>query len=403
MAAVRIQLWSYNFAPEPTGIAPVSTALAQELRDRGHELEVISAHPHYPEPQWGTRLLPYRDDHDGIPLVRLPLWIGRSSTAARMRQEVTYTSALLCASPFLGRPDVVVSASPSFPALLPATLWTRVARIPFVPWLHDILPDGAMVTGHVEEGPVLWASRWLERTAYRAADRIVVLSTPFVDNLLGKGVPEQKLRLIYDPATREPRPSGAAPSTQGPPRILCMGNIGHTQGLPPLVKAFDRSKLARRGGAQMAITGWGVEAAEVESQIESDAVEMLGLVDDDRLEAELQAATIGLVTQQYEGTEFNLPSKIMNYMAYGLPIVAAVNPHSESARLVTEADAGWVADSSDSDSLPRTIEAALADPNELARRAQAALEFAQANFTRQAFARNFEQVLEEVVSGGRSG
>jgi len=31
---VRIQLWSYNYDPEPTGIGPVSTAAARGLRDR---------------------------------------------------------------------------------------------------------------------------------------------------------------------------------------------------------------------------------------------------------------------------------------------------------------------------------------------------------------------------------
>ncbi len=72
-------------------------------------------------------------------------------------------------------------------------------------------------------------------------------------------------------------------------------------------------------------------------------------MDDDRLETELRTATMALVSQSYEGTEFNLPSKLMNFMAYGLPIVAAVNPGGEVARLVKDAGAGWVADSSDPD------------------------------------------------------
>src|SRR5688572_5281877 len=106
---MRIHLWSYNFAPEPTGIAPVSTTLAEALRDLGHELEVISAHPHYPEPVWGNRRLPYREEREGIPVLRLPLWIGRATTAARMRQEVSYMASLTAAAPFLKKPDVVIA------------------------------------------------------------------------------------------------------------------------------------------------------------------------------------------------------------------------------------------------------------------------------------------------------
>jgi putative colanic acid biosynthesis glycosyltransferase WcaI len=397
---LRIQLWSYNYAPEPAGIAPVSTTLARGLRSRGHQVEVVAAHPHYPEPRWGSSWRPYREFRDGIPVLRLPLWIGRETTAARIRQELSFAAALGAAAPFLGRPDVVLAASPSFPALLPAVAFARMRRTPLVPWLHDVLPEGAIATGHLEGGPVLRASRWLERTAYRTASRIVVLSAPFRANLRGKGVPEQKLSLIYDPATRLPAKPPELPSARGAggaARAICMGNIGHTQGLPPLVRAFSQSTAVRERDVRLVITGTGVAAEETRANIFSEAVEMLGVVSDDELELELQAATLAVVTQQYEGTEFNLPSKVMNYMRYGLPIVAAVNPASEAARLVRESGSGWVADSSDPDAFPPAVVSALSDPGELDRRAQAGLRFAEANFSQEAFAERFEGVLREAV------
>jgi len=264
-----------------------------------------------------------------------------------------------------------------------------------------VLPEGAIVTGHVKDGPVLRASRWLEQTAYRSASRVVVLSRPFLDNLRDKGVPEAKLRLIYDPATRRPGRDPEeihAERDLTKPRLICMGNIGHTQGLPPLVKSFDRSDGIRRIGAQLRITGTGVAAAETRAQISSDSVRMLGLVSDDELERELQLASLAVVTQQYEGTEFNLPSKLMNYMAYGLPIIAAVNPESEVARLVRESGSGWIADSSKPDQFPRTIAEALEDPDEVERRGRAGLAFAESHFTQVGFAKRFEEVLSEAVT-----
>lgn len=48
---MRVQLWSYNFDPEPTGIGIVATTLARGLSKRGHDVEVVAAHPHYPEPR----------------------------------------------------------------------------------------------------------------------------------------------------------------------------------------------------------------------------------------------------------------------------------------------------------------------------------------------------------------
>jgi colanic acid biosynthesis glycosyl transferase WcaI len=125
-----------------------------------------------------------------------------------------------------------------------------------------------------------------------------------------------------------------------------MGNIGFSQGLAPLVGALEQSSGADDAQIELVITGSGVAAADVAAQIVSDRVKMLGVVDDQRLEDELRRADIALVTQLYDGTDFNIPSKLMNFMAYGLPILAAVNPRGEVARIVREADAGWVVDSS---------------------------------------------------------
>ena len=106
---MRIQLWSYNFAPEPTGIAPLSTTWVNAMTALGHKLDVVAAHPHYPEPRWGRRLLPYREDRDGVPVLRLPIWVGRASAGERIRQELSHVAALTLALPTLSKPEVLVA------------------------------------------------------------------------------------------------------------------------------------------------------------------------------------------------------------------------------------------------------------------------------------------------------
>jgi colanic acid biosynthesis glycosyl transferase WcaI len=401
--ALKIQLWSYNYDPEPTGIGPVSRAWAEGLRDRGHHVEVVAAHPHYPEPVWGSKVLPYREVRNGIPVLRLPLWIGRESALERYRQELSFMAAQFAALPALSRPDVLVSASPSFPALLPAIVNVRARRTPWVLWLHDILPDGAASSGIVDDSSlVIRASRRLEAAAYRAAERVVVLSHAFTQNLMAKGVPEAKIQLIYDPATRVPRSEPSFEAHTEPPRLLSMGNIGYSQGLAPLVAAFERSDALAGTPIHFVITGNGMAAQDTRSEISSDRVEMPGVVDDERLEHELQAATIAFVSQQHEGAEFNIPSKIMNFMAYGLPVLAAVNPGGEVARIVEQAGAGWVVDSSDPDAFPRKLAEVLRIPGEVTARGRAAYRYAQQHFTQAGFAERFDDSLTEVVERRRT-
>ena len=396
---LRVQLWSYNYEPEPTGIGPVSRVLAEGLRNRGHRVEVVAAHPHYPEPRWGACRRPYREMRGGIPVLRLPLWFGRASAVQRYRQELTYMASQFAALPALGRPDVMVSASPSFPALLPAIVNARLRRLPWLLWLQDILPDGASATGVVESGPVIQMARRLEGTAYREADLITVLSQAFTGNLVRKGVPEEKIKVIPNPATRippgEPR---SANGGHAPMRILSMGNIGFSQGLTPLMEAFESSLAMQEHGVQLVVTGIGVAADDLRSRIVSDRVRMLGLVDDVRLEKELGRADLALVSQRYEGPEFNIPSKLMNFMAYGVPVLAAVNPRSEVARILDESGGGWVVDSSRPDQFPRKVEELLGKPQELAKKGRAASRYAGQHFTQACFAERFELALYEAAS-----
>jgi colanic acid biosynthesis glycosyl transferase WcaI len=179
-----------------------------------------------------------------------------------------------------------------------------------------------------------------------------------------------------------------------------MGNIGFSQGLAPLVKAFENSPALDGIPVKLAITGNGVAADDCRAEIRTDRVEMLGVVDDDELETQLQTASLAFVSQQYEGAEFNIPSKIMNFMAYGLPVLAAVNPSGEVAKIVEEAGAGWVVDSSRPETFPAKLRELLARPEEIADKAAASLAYAERHFTQAGFAERFEESLREVVATG---
>ncbi len=401
---LRIQLWSIYYDPVPTGIGPISTIWARAMRDRGHDVHVVTAHPHYPAPEWGTSRRPYREDRDGIRVLRLPLAVGRATAARRLLQELSFAASQTMAIPALDTPDVLVAVSPSFPALAPAMVNAALRRRPWVLWLQDILPDGALSTGLLEPGRALDVARRLELAAYRSADRVVVVSDAFAQNLRAKGVPSDKIVRIYNPSTRDASQSASAERTaDGIPRVLSMGNIGLSQGLPEYVRRFQESTHLDGTGARLVIAGHGVAAEEVRASIRSERVEMLGLVSDERLEEELRAATLAVVTQRPGLDEFNLPSKLMNFMAYGIPVVAAVEPRSEVARLVESSGAGWVTDSARPECFPEQIARALADPGERQRRAAAAAAYARRTFSPEGVAKQFEEVLADVLagSGGR--
>lgn len=394
---MRIQLWSYNYDPEPQGIAPLSRMLAVELSARGHEMLVVSAHPHYPEPNWGMRLRPYRERRDGIPVLRLPLWIGRDSGVERVRQDLSFTTMQTLVAPLLPPADAVIAVTPSFPALAPAMAFARVRRIPWIMWLQDIVTDGAATTGLIEDGPLLKAARGFERMAYNSATRVVVISDAFRQNLLAKGVREEKIVRIFNPSSRQAAEPIDLDAALAKPRILAMGNIGHSQGLDRIVDAFQDSKELGALNAQLVIAGHGVAADDVHARIHSDRVLMTGVLYGEQLEPELRGASIGLVSQRADVQEFNLPSKLMSYMAYGIPVLASVNPESETARIVRESGAGWVTNSQTPSEFATVAATKLTDREALKTASRAGFTYANDNFHPSAVATKFEGVLVDVM------
>jgi colanic acid biosynthesis glycosyl transferase WcaI len=392
--SLRIQLWSCNYDPEPSGIAPLSSMWAQAMMARGHHVDVVAAHPHYPQPIWGKRMRPYRQVLDGVPVLRLPLWVGHDSAFQRMRQELAHTACLGAALPVLGRPDVIVAVSPSFPALVPAMLDAHARRIPWTLWLQDILPDGAATTGLIRSGPLLSALRGLERVAYRSASRIFVISDAFRRNLLTKGVDASKITRIYNPSAVPVGPYEEPVDLDGPTRLLVMGNIGHSQGLAPFVEAAGLG--LERANAVLRIAGAGVAADDVR-EAAGPRVDMLGLLLGQQMETELRHTSLGIVTQRSDIVEFNLPSKLMNYMAHGLPVLAVVNERSECARIVRESGAGWVLDSGRLGELDTLLPRIVSDREQLLARGRAGHDYASEHFSPERVVEKYEKDLAGLV------
>jgi putative colanic acid biosynthesis glycosyltransferase WcaI len=398
VATMRIQLWSYNYEPEPTGIGPVSATWARAMHRRGHEVEVISAHPHYPIKVGPHRLRPYREVRDGISVLRLPLWAGRGGIGARLRQELTFTASQTLAAPTLPTPDVMVVVSPSFPALIPAMANAWVRRRPWVLWLQDILPAGAAATDLVRSKLLLAPARCLELKAYRSAAHIVAISDTFAHDLKAKGVAREKLTRIYNPGTRAPTGHRRDAANQGTPRILAMGNIGRSQALPPLIRSFQDSAEAQTSGARLVIAGDGVAAEEVRSAISSPSVEMIGLASEERIAQELQSAWLGVISQRPDLPEFNVPSRLMNLMTFGIPVIAVAREDSEVRRIVDRAEGGWCIPAERPEVFGATVAQAVGDASELERRGKNAAAYAREHFSVERMAVQFERVLVSVLA-----
>lgn len=89
----------------------------------------------------------------------------------------------------------------STPPIMGATagLVKKCRKIPFIYVLQDIFPDSLAGTGLAKKGGLIWKiGRVIENCTYRNADKIIVISEDFKKNIMAKGVPEDKIEVIYN-------------------------------------------------------------------------------------------------------------------------------------------------------------------------------------------------------------
>lgn len=93
---------------------------------------------------------------------------------------------------------IFAQSTPPTQGLLCA-LVKRKLHVPFVYNLQDIFPDSLVGTGLARKDGLLWKiGRVIENFTYRNADKIIVISEDFKKNIMAKGVPEEKIEVIYN-------------------------------------------------------------------------------------------------------------------------------------------------------------------------------------------------------------
>ena len=133
---MKITLWGINYAPEVIGIAPFNTALCEYLSRRGHDVDVVTSFPYYPE--WKKRALDrgrvFRTDFaGGVRVHRCWLYVPQKVRALkRIVHEASFIATSFLRVMNLPRPDVFVVVSP--PRLLGIAAWIAglVKHAPFV-------------------------------------------------------------------------------------------------------------------------------------------------------------------------------------------------------------------------------------------------------------------------------
>ncbi|MDB9305245.1 glycosyltransferase family 4 protein [Nodularia spumigena] len=365
---MRILIYSYNYYPEPIGIAPLMTELAEGLSKRGHQVRVITAMPNYPERQIyeAYRGKWYLNEYkNNVQIQRSYIWIRpQPNLLDRVLLDASFVVTSFLPALFGWRPDVILSTSPSLPVCVPAALLGWLRACPVVLNLQDILPEAAIHVGLLKNKLLIKVFAALEQFAYHTASKISVIADGFVENLLSKGVAPDKIEQIPNwvdvnfirPSSQKNNSFRAAHNLNGKFVVLYSGNIGLTQGLETVIKAA--SGLRHIQDIAFVIVGESKGLQRLQKNCldcGADNVLLLPLQPRKQLPQMLAAADVGLIVQKQNVVSFNMPSKIQLLLASGRALVASVPESGTAAKAVRQSGGGVIVPPEDPKALATAI------------------------------------------------
>ncbi len=397
-----------NYAPEPTGIAPYTSGLAEGLAARGDEVYVITGYPHYP--QWeiaaGYSGRTREEEINGVPVLRVRHYVPQPPSGVRRLLMELHFGLRALFSPWES-PDVVVLVSPALFATRLLSIRARLAGVPTCVWVQDIYSLGIAETGGGNS--VARIVGVVERSTLRSASRVVVIHDRFKRYLSADlGVPAESIDVVrnWSHVNAELIVRDEAMRTRlgwGPDDVIVLhaGNMGAKQGLLNVVRA---SQLAEEKGSRVrfVLLGDGNARASLEAEGPNPHLQFLDPLPDGEFEAALASADILVVNERPGLTEMCVPSKLTSYFASGLPVIGAVDDGSVTAEELRSAGAGPVVDPSRPLDLLRAAESLAADTELAASYGASARAYRLSTLTPESAIDGFASVLDGLACKNHS-
>jgi len=406
---VKLVVVTPHFSPDVAPTGTVWTRIVQELAERDHRIEIITSLPWYrlhaveddfagklvrhEDVSWGriTRLHPFPAPDKRALFHRAAAFAGFSVMGAALGSRG-------------GAVDGVLAVSPPLTLGLTGAAIARVRKAPLVFNVQDVYPDIALELGVFEEGPLITATRRLERFCYARADAVTVLSEELQDNVRAKTADPEKVRVIPNfvdieaivPADRE-NAYRREYGLEGKTVVMYAGNVGLSQSLDIVLEAAGA--LHYETDLVFVINGQGAARGELERKASGlDNIRFVDMQPLERLPDVLSAADIHLVPLKRGLARSSVPSKTYSIMAAARPLIASVDAGSEVARLLERSEGGIAVPPEDAEALTKSIRSLLDAPEEAARMGGSARSFVEGWASPAAVARSYEELFVELMA-----
>lgn len=343
------------FKPEKTSGAHLAQDVRDGLVEKGHTMLIFA-----PTPSRGVsdevrreyKKKKHETESNGaVKIYRYAMFKEGNNTLMRAARYSLIEAALLWKGLTCKKADILpMGSTPPINGLM-TTLIKKIRRIPFVYTVQDLFPESLVSTGMTHEGSILWKiGNWVSNVTYKNASHIIVISESIRDNLVKKGVPEEKISVIYNwidtektvPVLRE---ENTLFDEFDLPKdkfyITYAGNLGNSQNVDLVIDCAER--LKSNNDIMFVIFGEGSEKERLQKKISDrklDNIKMFPMQSQERVPEvySLGDASFVICKKGVGGGAF--PSKAASIMATATPVIASFDLDSDLCRIVSKAQSG---------------------------------------------------------------
>lgn len=303
---------------------------------------------------------------------------------------------------------IYLASTPPIQGMLGAFI-KKFRKIPFVYNLQDIFPDSLAGTSLAKKGGLVWKiGRVIENFTYKHADKIIVISEDFKKNIMAKGVPEEKIVVVYNWVDQNavvdiPREENKLFDKYGLDRskfyITYSGNIGLTQNMDLLLEvASDMQQTNPQ--IHFVLIGEGAYKVQVEKIVGEKSLQNVSFLpfqpyEDISLVFSLGDA--GLVISKPGVGSNSVPSKTWSIMSASRPVIANFD-ENELKSIITDNECGIFTKAGDKEAFKNAIITLYENKEKAVQMGKNGREFVMKNLTREVGTQKYVDVIKDVVN-----
>lgn len=411
---------SQYFPPEIGAPAARVSELSSAWTRQGDAVNVLTGFPNHPtgrvpaEYRAKLRRLFMREDRDGVIVQRtLLLPLPNRKGWERMLNYASFCISAAFRGLFLPRPDVVIATSPQLLVGLSGLIVAKLKRVPFIFEVRDLWPESLEAVGVSGKNSFLVrALGMIAGLLYRLSDHIVVVTNAFQEHLqLHWNVPREKISVVVngvDDKLFQPQPPEPAVlaefGVQNRFVVGYIGTIGNAHGVETLVQT---ARLLQQSDPEIVIlvVGEGADKQRLQQFVEEHRLENVRIFPGqprERIPTIIAASHVCLVLlKKSELFKTVIPTKMLEFMSCGRPIVAGIE--GESAELIRRADAGICVPPEDAAALAGAIRTLRNDPKLARKFGDHARAFITQNLSRESTARHYRMLLSRFCNARENG